>query len=1472
MITRNGFKTEQFLVNHSYPAYYYSMKLLLFIFSCCKKPALVTLLVLGSLIGISQPVANFSASPLSGCTPLVVGFTDLSSGGPTSWQWDLGNGTLSTQQNPTTTYFNSGLYTITLTVSNTSGSNTITRTQYIKVDDKPVVNFSVDNSSGCFPLRVNFTDLSSGGSAALSSWEWDFGDGGLSSAQNPFHIFSVAGNYTVTLKVTNSGGCSKVISKPNLIQVSPGVTVNFSNSAPQLCKPPETINFTNLSTGPGTLTYEWLFGDGGTSALQNPAHTYLTGGSFAVTLITQSSSGCVDTLIKPAAVVIRDAVSDFTGPASVCKGVAADFINTTVPASATVLWDFGDGTFSTAQNPTKVYNTAGTYAIKLKNNYGSCADSVTKPIIVLDLPSPAFTALDTTDCNVPFTVSFRDLSGSSSGWNWDFGDGGTSTVQNPSHTYTALGTYTVKLIVSNTDGCSDSITKTQFIQIQKPVVNINGLPLEGCVPFTINPTPNVVAVDGVATYQWDFGDGGTSTAQNPSHTYTSQGLYTVKLYITTNDGCIDSAVFLNAVRTGNKSLADFSAIPLAQCVGQPVQFTNLTIPSDRWSWDFGDGIGTSNAQNPSYTYLDTGRLTVRLIAWNNGCADTMVKANYITALPPVARFISTFNCVNKLQVSFTDRSVLPQTWFWDFGDGSTSTAQNPVHIYAAFGTYNVSLTVTNGGCSNTKINSIVLFTETANFVVADDTICTSQDAVFQTVGINTGNIATYFWNFGDGISGFAGNSTSHNYTAPGLYTVTLTITDTRGCVSTISKTNLVRVWGPRANFSFVPAAGCKPLTVNFTDLTATDGTHALTRWLWSFGDGISQTYTSPPFSHVYDTADYFNATLTVTDSYGCSNTFTNNTRIFVSKPKALFSTTDSLTCVGKNVIFANTSTGFGLSFDWNFGDATLSTVANPTKVYGADGDYTVRLIATDVNGCKDTATKINYIKVHTAKAAFTVNDSLSSCTPFEVIFTNASLYSTSATWIFGDGGTSTLAMPTHYYSTPGTYIARLAVAGPGGCVDTVNKTIILYPSTATLTYAPLAGCSPLPVTFHISTPGPVTYLWDFSDGNTLATTDSNLVYNYLLPGDFLPKVILEDQTGCQIPVSGIDTIKVTRSLVNFGTADSLLCDAGIINFTDSTISNGIINGYSWDFGDGGTSTMQHPSHNYTAPGWYSVRLVVTTSNGCSDTLIKPNYIQVVASPFVDIMGNVPICMQSKLTFKGIITQADTSALKWYWNFGNGKTSITQNPLPQRYDTAGNYPLRLIVTNSSGCADTLDRTVIVYALPVINAGPDKVIPVGSSYTIMPTGSAVVDYLWSPATALSCVDCYSTIASPKNTTTYTIKVTDGNGCINTDNIIIIVVCNDKNIFIPNTFSPNNDGANEVFYPRGTGLFKIESMRIFNRWGEMVFQKAKLNPNDPSAGWNGTYNGKSLNADVYTYIIDVICENSEIISYKGNITLVK
>ena len=1419
------------------------------------------------------PVAGFNASPTTGCAPLAISFTDQSTGNPTAWQWDLGNGTVSTQQSPTTTYFNPGTYTVTLTVTNANGSNTVSKMNYITVNEKPAVDFTVSDSAGCFPLRANFTDLSSAGSGSIVSWEWDFGDGSTSTAQNPFHIFSTSGNYTVTLKVTNSGGCVKVLSKPMYIQVSSGVTVDFNNSATSLCHPPETVNFTNLSTGPGVLSYQWNFGEGGTSVLTNPSHTYNIGGSFDVSLVVQSSLGCVDTLVKTAAVVVNDVQVSFNMPDSVCTKEFALCQNTSAPSPVSLYWDFGDGTSSTQNAPYKKWSNPGIYQVKLICYYATCQDSLTKPIKVSARPSVDFTANDTINCKAPFVVNFQDLSTGGVSWSWDFGDGGTSALQNPTHTYNSPGSFTVKLVVTNSSNCQDSLIKTQYINIAKPVVNINGVPVEGCVPFTLNPTPNVTAIDGVASYSWDFGDGGTSALQNPSHTYPSQGTYTVKLFITTNDGCIDSAVVANAVRVGTIPTANFTAVPLSQCVGQSIQFTDLSVPADRWLWDFGDG-NSASVQNPLHIYADTGYYSIKLTVWNNGCSTSVTKNNFVTALPPVARFNPFYNCNNKKQVSFTDQSVLPQTWAWDFGDGATSALQNPVHTYAAFGSYVVTLTVTNASCSNTITHTVSLFTEVPDFLPADDTICKSQTALFVLNGVTQGNISSTSWYFGDGSSTVTGPGViaiTHNYTAAGSYSVKIVITDVRGCTDSITKPNVIRVWGPAANYSVAPVAGCKGMTATFTDLSTTDAVHPLTNWLWDFGDGQSQNYTAPPFTHQYDTSGTFFPRLRITDSYGCSELFSGPS-IFITQPKANFISADTLTCVGKNVVFSDSSVGNTLSYAWSFGDGNTSTQINPITVYAADGNYNIKLVVSDINGCKDSLLLNGYIKVRTTIPSFTVNDSLSSCSPFEVVFTNTSINTVAQTWDFGDGTSSTLSNPSHYYSTPATYNIKLITTGPGGCTDSAFKKVTLYPSTATLVYAPLVGCSPLSVNFHVSTAGPVTYLWDLNDGSTLTTTDSNLIYNYLLPGNFIPKVILEDQTGCLIPVTGIDTIKVTKSDVNFGVSDSVLCDAGTVNFSDSTVSNGSISKYQWSFGDGGTSVLQNPSHFYSAPGLYTVQLIVSTTNGCTDTLIKTNFIKVVSSPVISITGNNPVCMPGVLSFKGIQLQPDTSALSWNWSFGNGNTSSAKNPVPQRYDTAGNYPLQLIVTNSSSCADTVTDVVVIYSLPLVDAGPDKIIPVGTSVTLSTTGSAVTTYLWSPGTSLNCTSCPTPVASPKNNITYRVKVTDINGCVSYDDVTVIVTCSGENVFIPNTFSPNNDGANDIFYPRGKGLYRIQSMQVFNRWGEIVFSKTNFFANNPSDGWNGMYKNKPANTDVYTYIIEIICDNSSILSFKGNITLIQ
>jgi gliding motility-associated-like protein len=189
------------------------------------------------------------------------------------------------------------------------------------------------------------------------------------------------------------------------------------------------------------------------------------------------------------------------------------------------------------------------------------------------------------------------------------------------------------------------------------------------------------------------------------------------------------------------------------------------------------------------------------------------------------------------------------------------------------------------------------------------------------------------------------------------------------------------------------------------------------------------------------------------------------------------------------------------------------------------------------------------------------------------------------------------------------------------------------------------------------------------------------------------------------------------------------------------------------------------------------------------------------------------------------------------------------------------------------ADTAYIPIRVFGIPTVEAGPDKTINVGKQLDLTPVISPdVTNVVWSPTGSIFRSDYPSITVKPNQTTVYTVDVVNGGGCRSRDNVTVYVICNGANVFIPNTFSPNNDQANDVFYPRGTGLFRIKSARVFNRWGEVVYEKADFMANDPSVGWDGTYKGKKLNIDVYVYIIEIMCDNNTILTYKGNIALIK
>ena len=1592
--------------------------------------SLLSWVVFLCLQGNAQLRADFTATPVKGCAPLVVQFTDISIGSPTSWFWDLGNGNTSISQNPGAIYFTPGTYTVKLVVKNATNKDSVIRVGYISVSDKPVINFSADDTIGCTPHQVVFTDLSAAGTGTISQWQWDFGDGNTSTVQSPSNLFVSAGSYNITLNVVNSGGCNNTITKSGYIKVIQSPFAGFTTASSTTCSPPVTVNFTNTSSGSNIINYKWDFGDGATSTSINPTHSFTTTGVFNTQLVVTNQSGCTNTVSK--LISIGAVVPNFNNPDTVCVNTGFNIFNTSTPATVSAFWTFGDGTTSTQTNPYKIYNTAGTYNIKLVNNFGACKDSIAKKIVVLNAPLATFTYnAPPPGCTVPITVSFNATTTAFS-YLWDFGDGNTSTIQSPTHVYTTIGTYSVKLFAKNAYGCADSIVKSNIISISLPKINsIGGLPYKGCLPFSLTFIPNITTPEPVTTYKWDFGDNTFSSSPNPSHTYNTTGTYNVSLIIITNNGCTDTFLLPQAVTVGTKPTVNFTASPLIACGYQNIKFTNTSIgQTTAWFWSFGD-TAYSGLQNPTHLYNDTGFFSILFVAENNGCIDSIKKTNYVYIKPPIALYSVKHYCDTPLLKKFVNKSKGALSYLWDFGDGSTSTLSDPIHTYAARGSYLVKLRVDNAPCYDFFEDSVYVVDEYPAINISPAIVCKNGPVLISCTNINSTNISQYLWDFGDTTMPFSTFSPqiTHSYTTSGTYNITLKTTDILGCIKIVTKTNGITVYGPTAKVTHASGA-CINSNVKFTDQSTAYPGYPIVSWTIDYGDGSVSTSASPVFNHIYNNTGTYTINYKIKDSYGCIDSLIDSAAIIITKVTVGFLPSDTLACRQSLINFTNTSVGSTLAYKWDFGDGGTSTLRSPAHLYTSNGIYNVQLKITDRFGCKDSVRKDSVIVIGNAVADFTLSDTIVNCPPAQILFTNKSTFFSSIKWDFDNGSTSTLNNPTHIYVVGGLYNVKLVVNGFGSCIDSMIKRIRVKGPQGNISYNPKGKCVPATINFNATASNiSSNFIWDFGDGTTLISGGNTVTHTYATVGRYLPKLLLRDTTiNCIVFVFGSDSISVSNVSAIIKRPVALFCDSTTITFTDSSVIKfDTVSLYKWSFGDGGTSNSQNPVHTYSSPGNYTINMNLQTIFGCKDTA-APVFIKVVKGPVISVSGNPTSCVNSPINFALTQAMPDTSFTKYKWTFGNGNTSTLAIPPSQIYTTPNSYIINVVAVNSSGCTDTVNKSLTVFPLPNVDAGSDSTIcrgqtitllpggalsytwqtngslscsactnplakpdstikyfvtgksiegctnkdsikvsviqpfriitsirdticrgeatrllasgtdtytwspsaglsnvnianpsakpdtstiyrvigsdqqncfkdtgyvpvivynkpifniipdvlniPAGSSVTITTNGSADINaYNWSPSTGLSCNNCPQPTATPAaNSTTYTAIASNAGGCTATDQVTINMLCGSGNIFIPNTFSPNGDGSNDIFYPRGKGIKGVKNMIIYNRWGAVVFQRGNFDINNQNAGWDGSYKGQPAPSEVYVYHLEIICGTGNQFLYKGDVTLVR
>jgi len=613
----------------------------------------------------------------------------------------------------------------------------------------------------------------------------------------------------------------------------------------------------------------------------------------------------------------------------------------------TYSWNFGDGMTSTDQNPTHTYTQVGTYTVTLTvtNAYGSNT-AVKQNYILIGVSPLADFAATPTSGNLPLNVQFTDLSqGQVTRWFWNFGDGQTSTDQNPAHTYWAAGTYTVTLTASNAYGSSDA-TKSQFITVAAQLQSqFDANPNTGPAPLTVNFIDH--SLGAPTSWNWDFGDGSTSTKQYPIHTFAATGAYPVNLTVS-RGGMSSSSV--QVIDVGGVPIPNFIGTPTQVNPMDPVQFTDQSTNSPTsWKWDFGD-TAISTLQSPQHSYQVKGIYTVSLTAINANGQSTMTKQNYINVgLAPVADFrpvIAPDQMYHvPMMVNFVDQSTnMPTSWNWDFGDGSTSTAQNPAHLYMSQGTYTVTLTATNSFGSNTKVkqNLIVVGTGMAVDFAADQTTV-GVGRIVTFTDLSTFSPTQWLWDFGDGSVG-AGPRPDHIYQTPGAYTVTLTASNP-SMTNSLTKNQYVTVLNlPRADFTASVTRGGAPLAVTFTDKSL----GAPTSWNWDFGDGSTSAVQNP--THTYSQLGTYTVTLTATNSNGSDTTAKANYIVVTLAPVADFTVNQRVGNAPFIVQFQDLSTNNPTSWLWQFGDGTTSTEQNPIHSYPIIGAYNVTLTVSNQYG------------------------------------------------------------------------------------------------------------------------------------------------------------------------------------------------------------------------------------------------------------------------------------------------------------------------------------------------------------------------------------------------------------------------------------------------------------------------------------------------------------------------------------------
>jgi PKD repeat protein len=848
--------------------------------------------------GCSDTVKVFAGNPTAAFTYTInckneVTFVNTSVNA-TDYEWIIGDRTICTTSSINAQTLHSDVeggtsYMVTLIAKNNSLCYD-TMTQMITIYPPAITVFSA-NPIGC-TTKVKFNNFTLFG----SNYTWDFGVVGLttdrSTQLNPTYTYPSNGTYNVSLISSNTEGCGDTLTLPVVVN-SNGIapTANFTISdISNACA--NRYHFTNTSTN--AVSYQWIFVDGSIVNTVNASKSFATAGTYAVTLVAQSSTGCFDTLVQNVNVLTNSTgtVASFgVNNRSQClANNSFEFYNTSVFMGSgwipTYNWDFGDGTFDNTNSSVfnKHYATPGIYTIRvIAIGTNGCRDTAYQSIEVLPSPIAAFTA--NTYCGMTAYINNQTTGAIANIWH--FGTGYYVENNNAafSNRYYHENWYNISLIAIGANGCKDVTDRGVFpTRVNAPVPNFyyDTLACSRAIRFHNSSI-------GGASASWNFGDGSPlSTDFDPTHVYTVGGTYTVTLTLSNGPFC--SAVYTSLVYAPQGyNLATPKAgltYQIAAC-SNTITASDTSLNSGSRSWYF-DGVLISTSASLIIPNPTVGGHELKLIVSNGVCFDTLRQFVLIQAAPISVASHQISSCSRT--AVFSSQATSGNTYNWKFNDAGeivdSAIGSLVSHTFSANGTYYVTLTSTNlTGCSTSTIDTVVVNAGSnplnAAFKFNNATCnCVCNNKILFT-NLSTGAGNTYLWNFGDGTSTTQANP-NKGFAEAGTYNVTLTAVSPTGCISVASMqvTILPTAKGPSASFNTDNQVQC--LTGNnfsFYNTSKHMGAGWNMKYYWDFGDGTTDSVNTFVFNKHYTVIGTYTVMLVALGSDNCYDTMTMTVQV-----------------------------------------------------------------------------------------------------------------------------------------------------------------------------------------------------------------------------------------------------------------------------------------------------------------------------------------------------------------------------------------------------------------------------------------------------------------------------------------------------------------------------------------------------------------------------------------------------------------